>query len=321
MNKPADPSTTLPRTSAGHTFLNLLKEMRVRQWSKNIFVLAGIVFSEQHLLTQVDALLKTGIAFLLFCFVSSTVYIINDLADLEQDRQHPRKRFRPLASGQLSPALAIATGIFLLAVCIAVIVGMLATTTPMDAGWAWFGALLLVYFILQLAYTFVLKNIVLLDLFAVSAGFLLRAVGGAAILLVNITPWWFLSLFFLTLFQSLGKRRNERLILAENAGSHRRTLDEYSIQFLDYLLLIDIACTIVVYSLATFTSPLGVRMSFPFLMLTVPFVVFALFRYLYLIIQKGEGGEPEEVILRDRTLLATIGLWGILVLLIQVVRL
>jgi 4-hydroxybenzoate polyprenyltransferase len=200
------------------------------------------------------------------------------------------------------------------------IVTILVAISPRDAGWAWFGLILLLYFILQLAYTFMLKHIVLVDLFAISAGFILRAVAGAAILLVNITPWWLLSLFFLALFLGLGKRRNELQVLGQTAGNHRRTLEEYSPQFLDYLLLIDIASTIVVYSLATFTAPVVTRMKYPFLMLTIPLVVFALFRYLYLIIQKGEGGEPADLVMHDSPMLVTIISWGFLVLATQVVR-
>ena len=300
--------------------MNLLRAMRVKQWVKNVFVFAGIVFAEERLLTQGDAWLKVSLAFLFFCFVSSSVYLINDLADLEQDRQHPQKRLRPLAAGQLSPRLAGVTAILLPIGCFALIVSIVVTTRPTDAGWAWFGLFLLLYLILQLAYTFLLKQIVLVDVFAISAGFILRAVAGAAILLVNITPWWLLSLFFLALFLGLGKRRNELQVLGQTAGNHRRTLQEYSPQFLDYLLLIDIASTIVVYSLATFTAPLGAHMAYPFLMLTVPFVVFALFRYLYLIIQKGKGGEPADLVFHDPPMLVTIISWGLLVLATQIVR-
>lgn len=320
MNQDAGPSTTYPRTSARGTLVNLLRAMRVKQWVKNIFVFAGIVFAEERLLTQGGALLKVSLAFLFFCLISSSVYLINDLADLEQDRQHPEKRLRPLAAGQLSPRLAGVIAILLPIGCAALIVSFVITTRPMDAGWAWFGLLLLLYFILQLAYTFLLKQIVLVDVFAISAGFILRAVAGAAILLVNITPWWLLSLFFLALFLGLGKRRNELQVLGGTAGKHRCTLQEYSPQFLDYLLLIDIASTIVVYSLATFTAPLVTLMKYPFLMLTIPFVVFALFRYLYLIIQKGKGGEPGDLVFHDSPLLITIVAWGFLVSTTQIVR-
>jgi 4-hydroxybenzoate polyprenyltransferase len=212
------------------------------------------------------------------------------------------------------------TAILLPLVSGAFIVVMMMSAQPMDMGWAWFGIILLAYFLFQLAYTFFLKNVVLVDVFALAAGHIFRAVAGAAVLLVNITPWWLLSLFFLALFLGIGKRRNELEILAENAGNHRRILQEYSTQYLDYMLLIDIACTIVVYGLATFTAPLGAHMTYPLLMLTVPFVTFLLFRYLYLIVVKGEGGEPADLILHDRPLLVTLASWGFLVLLIQVIR-
>ena len=152
MKQDAGQSTTFPRTSASRTLVNLLRAMRVKQWIKNIFVFAGIVFAEERLLTQGDALLKVSLAFLFFCLISSSVYLINDLVDLEQDRQHPEKRLRPLAAEQLSPRLAGVIAILLPIGCTALIVSIVITTRPMDAGWAWFGLLLLLYFILQLAY-------------------------------------------------------------------------------------------------------------------------------------------------------------------------
>jgi 4-hydroxybenzoate polyprenyltransferase len=294
--------------------------MRPKQWVKNVFVFAGIVFARGQLLLKMQSFVKVLIAFILFCLVSSSVYLINDLVDVERDRQHPRKRLRPIASGQLSPGLAALIAIVLSIGCISVTVGMALNKTHVHWEWIWFGAVLLLYFILQLAYTFALKDIVLVDLFVITAGFVLRAVGGAVVISVSITNWWLLCLFFLALFLGLGKRRNELFILTREADNHRRTLREYSPQLLDQLMMIDVACTIMVYSQATFTTPLATEMHHPLLMLTVPFVVFALFRYLYLIMQKNEGGEPTDLLFRDRPLGITIMAWGLLVLAIQSIR-
>lgn len=293
--------------------------MRPKQWVKNAFVFAGIVFAEQHLFTNAGALVKAFAAFALFCLISSSVYLINDLADIERDRQHPRKRLRPLASGKLSPTVARIVAAALSLGSLLVAVGAAFSATPTDWGWIWFSLILLLYFALQVGYTFVLKHIVIIDLFAIAAGFVLRALGGAAILSVTITSWWLMCVLFLALFLGLGKRRNELQVLENGAGEHRRILQEYSPQFLEHLLTIDVACTIIAYSMATFTAPSVPKEPYPFLMLTIPFVVYAMFRYLYLIIQKGEGGEPADLLFRDRPFLISIVAWGLLVVTILLV--
>jgi 4-hydroxybenzoate polyprenyltransferase len=311
--------TAIPQTSTITTLKYLFRAMRPKQWVKNAFVFAGIVFAEQHLFTDLGALAKTGVAFMFFCLISSSVYLINDLADIERDRQHPRKRLRPLASGKLSPALARSTAIILSLGCLGLSATIGFIAAPDDLGWIWFSLVLLLYFLLQVAYTFALKNIVIIDLFAIASGFVLRAIGGAAILSVTITSWWLMCVLFLALFLGLGKRRNELQVLETGAGEHRRILQEYSPQFLEQLLTIDVACTIIAYSMATFTAPSVPKEPYPFLMLTIPFVVYAMFRYLYLIIQKGEGGEPAELLFRDRPFLISILAWGGLVLAILMV--
>ncbi len=304
--------------------------MRPKQWVKNAFVFAGIVFAGEHLFTQAWALAYVLIAFILFCIVSGSVYLINDLTDIENDRLHPRKRFRPLASGRLSPALARLAAVVLS-------VGALATPFIVGAsrdvgtgatswerlgqsyalGWFAFGVILLAYFLLQIAYTYYLKHVVLLDLFSIASGFVLRAVGGAAILQVTITPWWLMCVLFLALFLGLGKRRNELLVLADGAGSHRKILQEYSPHFLENLIAIDVTCTIIAYSLATFWAPSVPLKPYPLLMATIPFVIYALFRYMYLMFQRGEGGTPEELLFKDKPLFASIVLWGLLVITIM----
>ncbi len=299
---------------------SLLKAMRPKQWVKNVFVFAGIVFAREHLLLQPAEIGRTMTAFALFCLTSSSVYLINDVIDKERDRQHPEKRFRPIASGELPVWIALVCAVVfpLFSIGYALVRGL--ATTPVDTGWLAFGAILSIYFLLQIAYSVRLKHIVLVDLFVITAGFLLRAVGGAAVISVDITPWWLLCVFFLALFLGLGKRRHELSLLANQAAAHRRTLQDYSIQLIDQLLTIDLACTIIVYSQATFTTPLASSMPYPFLMLTIPLVVFALFRYLYLVVQKSEGGEPADIILRDRPLEVVIAMCGFMVLFIQSLR-
>ncbi len=325
VGQPAD----IERTHAGASLKYLLLGMRPKQWVKNAFVFAGIVFAEEHLFTQPWALGRVLLAFVLFCLVSGSVYLVNDLADLENDRQHPRKRLRPLASGRLAPGLARTAALVISVVALVApfVFGALATgQTAVDLalwerlkgsyalGWYAFGAILLAYFALQLAYTFYLKHVVILDLFSIAGGFVLRAIGGATVLQVTITPWWLMCVLFLALFLGLGKRRNELLVLESGAGSHRRILEEYSSHFLEHLITIDVACTIIAYSLATFTAPSVPLRPYPLLMATIPFVVYALFRYMYLMFQRGEGGTPEELLFRDRPLLLSIVLWGLLVI-------
>jgi 4-hydroxybenzoate polyprenyltransferase len=320
-------STEVERASLGTSLKYLLLGMRPKQWVKNAFVFAGIVFAEQHLFTQAWAIGRVLAAFALFSLISGCVYLINDLADIETDRQHPRKRLRPLASGRLSPALATvaAAVISIAALLTPVMLGLFAPAAVESgslwqrllasraAGWYAFGAILLSYFVLQIAYTFRLKHVVIVDLFAIAGGFVLRAVGGAAVLQVTITPWWLMCVLLLALFLGLGKRRNELLVLESGAGSHRRILEEYSPHLLEHLITIDVACTIIAYSLATFTAPSVPLEPYPLLMSTIPFVIYALFRYMYLIFQRGEGGTPEDLLFKDRPLQVAIACWGLLV--------
>ena len=312
-------STDSPNRQVGTSQMRyLLRAMRPRQWVKNVFVLSGIVFAKENLLIDAGAVGTVIVAFILFCLVSSSIYLLNDLADIEKDRRHPEKRFRPLPSGDLSPTIARWAIAILLITSMAVIGYNVATTLPEDKGWMWFALVIVVYFVLQSAYTFGLKHVVLVDVFIIAAGFVLRAVGGASVISVEITAWWILSVFFLALFLALGKRRTELQSLQLRAGDHRPILQEYSTTFLDYLLLIVVACTIIVYSQATFTAPMAQTMSYPYLLLTTPLVVFALFRYLFLIIQNEESGDIADIIFQDRPLLATIVSWAVMVLIIKI---
>ena len=320
-------STDVERAGLGTSLKYLLLGMRPKQWVKNGFVFAGIVFAEQQMFTQAWAIGRVLAAFVLFSLVSGCVYLVNDLVDIEKDRQHPRKRLRPLASGRLSPSLATGAAglISIAALATPIVLGLLAPAASgagslwqrmletRAAGWYAFAAILSGYFLLQIAYTFRLKHVVIVDLFAIAGGFVLRAVGGAAVLQVTITPWWLMCVLLLALFLGLGKRRNELLVLESGAGSHRRILEEYSPHFLEHLITIDVACTIIAYSLATFTAPSVPLRPYPLLMTTIPFVIYALFRYMYLIFQRGEGGTPEDLLFKDRPLQVAILMWGLLV--------
>jgi 4-hydroxybenzoate polyprenyltransferase len=286
--------------------LSLIKTMRPKQWAKNILVFAALVFDRQ--LLQVDPFLRTLAGFVLLCLASSTIYLINDIADIEQDKQHPKKKFRPLASGKLSVRVAaIAALIFSLAS----ILGSLI----LEPG---FGYILLLYLIINLFYSFWLKHIPILDVMLVSSGFVLRVGAGVTLITVErFSPWLYVCTTLLALFISLGKRRAEISLLADKANSHRRVLDGYSITLLDQLIGIVSATTIMAYSLYTFSAE-----NLPsnhLMMLTIPFVLFAIFRYLYLIQIEDAGGAPEELVFSDYPLMATFLLWGLLSILIMYV--
>lgn len=323
---------TAERASGLEAFKYLIIGMRPSQWVKNAFVLPGIIFAKGQLFTAPMAIGKVAAAFVLFCVVSGCVYLMNDLADIEQDRLHPRKRQRPLPSGRLSPTLAKAAigvlGLGALAVPWVIGLYLAQAATPFAAslwqhllqtsalGWFAFGAVLLAYFLVQVAYTFRLKHVVIVDLFCIAAGFVLRALGGALIIQVLITPWWLLCVLLGALFLGLGKRRNELIVLEGDASGHRRILQEYSPKLLEHLITIVVACTIIAYAFASFDAPSVPREPFPWLMLTIPFFIYALFRYLYLVYQKGEGGTPEELLFKDRPFFISILLLAILVLVI-----
>ena len=281
----------------------LIKTMRPKQWSKNIFVLAALVFDVK--LFAVPFLLKSLLAFALFCAISSVVYIINDLVDIEKDRQHPAKCTRPLAAGQLSPTVAITAAVVLAGVSLPV-------SFVLDRG---FGAVATLYLFTMILYSFWLKNIVLVDVLTVAAGFLLRVMAG--VFLVNtarFSPWLYLCMVFLALFMAISKRRHELVLLDEQANSHRSILDEYNLPLLDDMTRLVTSCAAMAYSLYTFSAP-----NLPqnhAMMLTVPFVLYGLFRYLYLVYVRNLGGDPTELVLKDRHLLVTVGVWGLMVVLI-----
>jgi 4-hydroxybenzoate polyprenyltransferase len=275
----------------------LLKTMRPRQWTKNIFFFAALVFDAK--LLDPAYTLPAIAGFLLLCLTSGTVYLLNDLVDLEKDKQHPVKRNRPLPSGRLSRQAAI--GALILLVMVGQPLGYLLHPT--------FGAILSGYLVLQVLYSFALKHVVLIDVMTIAAGFVLRV--GAGVALVDVerfSPWLYVCMTLLALFLGFGKRRHELVLLRENANNHRAILDEYSLALLDQIITIVIAGTIIAYALYTFSAE-GLPENH-LMMLTIPFVLYGLFRYLYLIHAKGQGGAPEEVLLGDIPFIINAFLWA-----------
>lgn len=284
----------------------LFETMRPRQWVKNLFVFVALFFDGK--LFDVPSLTRTLGAFVLLCFMSSAVYIMNDLADIENDRQHPRKKNRPLPSGRLSPSVARVA-------FIAIALGSLAASALLSRDYGYVLTLiLLIYFVKNIAYSFKLKNIVLVDVMTVAAGFILRIAAGVSIIDVErFSPWLYVFGGFIALFLALGKRRHELVLLGDGAGSSRPILQEYTIDLVDKLISMVITSALVSYTLYTFLAE-GLPNN-NLMMLTIPFLVFGLFRYMYLIHVKGEGGRPEEVLLRDRPVqLSILGLAAIVIL-------
>ena len=277
----------------------LIRTMRPHQWAKNVFIFAALVFDEQ--LTQRDPLLRTVAGFVLLCLISSAVYILNDIADVEADRQHPTKRMRPIAAGQLSIPVALVFALALAAFS-------LAASFALEPG---FGRIVTLYFVLNLLYSFWLKHTPIIDVMIIAAGFVLRVAAGVALIEVaRFSPWLYVCTTLLALIIGFGKRRAEIVLLAEGANAHRKVLGGYTIGFLDQLIVIVSASTIMAYSLYTFSA-----LNLPsnhLMMLTIPFVIYGVFRYLYLIHVEDAGGAPDELILTDRPLMATLVLWGLL---------
>jgi 4-hydroxybenzoate polyprenyltransferase len=266
----------------------------------------ALVFDQK--LTTWPLLLRTTFAFILFCMISSTVYIINDLADIEKYKLHPKKRRRALPSGQLKPWFAVMSALGILAICLPLSFWL----DPL------FGLIILSYFLLNLAYSFALKNAVIIDVMIVAAGFVLRVAAGVVVAEAErFSPWLYVCTIFLALFMAIGKRRHELVLLAAGANSHRKILDQYTIPLLDEMSQVVTTSAIIAYSLYTFSAS-----NLPdnhLMMLTIPFVIYFVFRYQYLIHVKGEGGAPEMLLYTDRPLLLDVVLWGIAIILIMYV--
>jgi len=271
--------------------------LRPKQWTKNLFVFAGILFS-QNLLDPL-LLLKAVAAFIIFCALSGAMYIINDLTDREQDRDHPVKSRRPIASGKLNRRAAVLAATILLALSLAPSY-CLAPSLFLAA---------LAYFLLQLTYSFALKHIVILDVFAIACGFVLRVVAGAVVVAAEISPWILICTILLALFLALNKRRHELVALGEKAETYRQVLADYSPYFLDQMIAAVSASTVVAYALYTVSAETVTKFGTKNLVFTIPFVLYGIFRYQYLVHQRGEGGSPESMLVSDLPLLVDVFLW------------
>lgn len=271
--------------------------MRPHQWVKNGLLFAAIVFAQK--LGDPARVATVCMAFGVWCLMASAVYLWNDLFDLEEDRHHPEKCRRPIASGALPVDVARKACAALAAVAIlgAFLLGRA------------FGVVLVAYALMNVAYTIRLKHVVILDVMTLAAGFVLRAVGGGVVIHVEVSPWLVICTILLALFLGFGKRRHELVLLEERASEHRKILQEYSPYFLDQMISVVTASTVVAYCLYTLSPEVANKLHVRHLYLTVPFVLYGIFRYLYLVHQKGQGGNPSRVLLTDPPLITTIALW------------
>jgi len=277
--------------------VEILKSLRPYQWTKNLFVFAPIIFSQN--VFHVPYLIKTILAFAIFCLLSGAVYIWNDLSDIEEDKLHPLKSQRPLASGRLGKTAA--TSAFLVFSLVALGCAFLLNFN--------FFILALAYLLLQVLYSAWLKHVVILDVLLIAAGFLIRVSAGGVVILVDISEWLLICTFLLALFIALSKRRHELVFLEKEAGNHRPSLQEYTPYLLDQMISVVTASTVVAYCLYTISEETVAKFGSTRLIYTVPFVLYGIFRYLYLIHKKGEGGSPESLIIKDKPFLAGILLW------------
>ena len=286
------------RSELGSVLLALLESTRPRQWIKNLLIFAALLFAKK--LDDPVRVVHALLAFVLFCAVSGVVYLFNDMLDRERDRRHPVKSRRPLASGRLpmNVALPATLGIFTI-----VIASSFSLSLP-------FGAIVLAYVLINLAYSLWLKEVVILDVMLVGLGFVLRALAGAVAIDVEISPWLILCTILLSLFLAFCKRRQELEMLVGEAGEHRVSLREYSVGFLDQMISIVTSSTVICYSFYTISPEVEQKLGTRHLFVTIPFVLYGIFRYLYLVHQRGEGGNPASALLTDRPLLICVALWA-----------
>ncbi len=277
--------------------LEILRSLRIQQWIKNLWVFASLIFSQN--VFDLSLFVKTLLAFILFCILSGAAYILNDIQDLEEDKIHPIKSKRPLASGRLKKNHALFACIFL------VFLGLIGAYFLN----LYFFIVLVVYFILQIAYSSWLKHVVIIDVFLIATGFFLRVIAGALAIEVQISPWLFICTILIALFLALSKRRHELVLLNKKAEIHRPILKEYTPQLLDQMIAVVTASTVISYCLYTVSSETVEKFGTTNLLLTVPFVLYGIFRYLYLVHQKDEGGSPEALIIKDKPLLVDLFLW------------
>ena len=275
----------------------LIIEMRPPEWAKNLLVFSGVIFSKS--LTDPLNLWTSFLGFAVFCCASSSVYLFNDICDLEADREHPVKRNRPLASGTLNLNLAR--------------LAMVVLFTIATIGALWlshaFAIVIAVYLTLCLAYSLKLKDVVILDVIIISTGFVLRAISGAVLIGVEVSEWLVLCTSMVALLVGFGKRRHELVLLEESAGNHRRSLSDYSTGFLDSIMAICAGAALITYALYTRADETVARVGSRWMIITIPFVVYGIFRYLFLIHKRRGGGDPVQILFRDRPTLLNLLLW------------
>jgi 4-hydroxybenzoate polyprenyltransferase len=311
---PVSSPVALPGTSANRVpgrpvALNLVRSLRPGQWTKNLFVFAGLLFGNAPVgrgLFDAATLVRASSAFAIFCALSGVVYLVNDISDRETDRLHPVKSQRPIASGGLSVGVAIVAAIIIGA-------GALAAATLLGREFFLVAAS---YLALQIFYSGLLKHIVILDVLAIAIGFVLRAVAGAVAVDVEISHWLLVCTILLALFMALAKRRHEIVLLADDAASHRPILREYNAYLLDQMIAVVTASTLFAYIFYTISPETQQKFGTPWLGLTIPFPLYGIFRYLYLVHRREGGGSPADLLLTDRPLLACVALWGLAVALI-----
>lgn len=277
---------------------DLVQLLRPAQWSKNAILFGALLFSK-HLFDPPEVL-RVLAGFASFCMVASAAYVMNDLRDADRDRRHPQKRHRPIPAGRVQPgvALAIGAGVGLAGLSLAAALGTN------------FLALVAFYLAWQVAYTFLMKEVVILDVMALSVGFVVRAVAGGVVIDVPVSPWLVICTFLLALFMGFAKRRHEVILLDAGAADHRRSLREYSPYFLDQMIAVVTASTVVAYAIYTVSPEVQEKLGTQYLYVTIPFVLFGIFRYLYLVHQREEGGNPTQVMLTDAPLIIDVLLWA-----------
>lgn len=271
--------------------------LRPAQWVKNLLVFAALIFS-MHLFVA-ESVVRAALAFVTFCLLASAAYLVNDVHDAEKDRLHPLKRLRPIAAGTVSTQSAV---------------GLAAALAAAGLGFALvlghgFAEIAVAYAVLQLVYSFLLKDMVILDAMTIATGFVLRAVGGGVAIGVHVSPWLIMCTFLLALFLGFSKRRHEVVLLEGDASSHRESLREYSPYFLDQMISVVTASTVVAYAIYTVSPEVREKLHTDALYLTIPFVLYGIFRYLYLVHQREGGGNPTTELLTDRPLWVNVLLW------------
>jgi len=273
--------------------------MRPEQWTKNLFLFAALVFSGK--LLEPNAALRSLNGFFIFCIASGSLYIINDIKDIHQDKKHPVKSKRPIPMGIISPSQAMGGALILLFISLI---------------WAYqlntvFFSITCIYIFIHFLYTFILKYIVILDVFGIATGFVIRVIAGATTIDVNVSSWLIICTILLSLFLALSKRRHEIVLLEKEAESHRKVLDLYTPYLLDQMISVVTASTLITYSLYTISPETVTKFGTKNLILTIPFVLYGIFRYLYIVHRVGGGGNPEKILLTDTPLLLCITLWGL----------